>query len=58
MSKTSKIIPLATIIGGFTIAILDAYTDGDFNPQLITALIYAGLGGSAAVGFSKYWRKN
>jgi len=57
MSKVSKFIPLATIIGGFTIAILDAYTDAEFNPNLVTALIYAGLGGSAAVGFSKYWRK-
>lgn len=57
MSKVSKIIPIVTIIGGFTIAILDAYTEAEFNPNFITALIYAGLGSSAAVGFSKYWRK-
>ena len=57
MSKVSKIIPIITICGGFVITILAAYTDANFNPNLVTALIYAGLGGSAAVGFSKYWRK-
>lgn len=57
MSKVSKLIPLITIIGGFIVAGLDAYTDADFNPGLVTALIYAGLGSSAAVGFSKYWKK-
>jgi|APSaa5957512535_1039671.scaffolds.fasta_scaffold13335_3 hypothetical protein len=57
MSKVSKFIPVITICGGFTIAILDAYTEARFNPNLVTALIYAGLGSSAAVGFSKYWRK-
>ena len=57
MSKISKLIPMITIVGGFFIVILDAYTDATFNPNLVTALIYAGLGSSAAVGFSKYWRK-
>lgn len=57
MSKVSKFIPVATIIGGFLIAILDAYTEADFNPNLVTAIIYAGLGSSAAVGFSKYWKR-
>jgi len=51
LSKVSKFIPLATIIGGFVITILDAYTEADFNPNLVSALIYAGLGSSAAVGF-------
>ncbi len=57
MSKVSKLIPMITIIGGFVIAGLDAYTEAEFNPNFVTAIIYAGLGGSAAVGFSKYWRK-
>ena len=58
MSKTSKFIPLCTILGGLFIAVLDAYTDAKFDSGLVSAIVYAGLGSSAAVGFSKYWRKN
>ncbi len=59
MSKVSKFVPLATIIGGFIIVFVSGY-DVNFKPDtgLVSALIYAGLGSSAAVGFSKYWRKN
>ena len=57
MSNLSKAIPLITLLGAFIIAILDAYTDAEFNADLVTAIVYAGLGGSAAVGFSKYWKK-
>jgi len=57
--KTSKFVPLTTIIAGFIILIISGFIDS-FNPDssVFSALIYAGLGSSAAVGFAKYYKKN
>jgi len=59
MSKKSKgvILSLAVIIGGFTMIILDAFTDVDINTSFASAVILAGLGGSAVIGFTKYRKK-
>jgi len=57
MAKILKAIPLVTVVGAFIVAGLDAYTEAKFNSSIVTAIIYAGLGSTAAVGFSKYWKK-
>jgi len=56
--KTIKIVPLTTIFLGFIVLIIGGFIP-EFTPDtsVFTALIYAGLGSSAAVGFSKYWKK-
>jgi len=56
--KTRKFVPLATIIGGFVILIINGFFPTEFtvNEGMFTALIYAGLGSSAAVGFATYWK--
>lgn len=56
MSKTSKFVPLATIVGGFVIMVLDGFFEEfNVNEGFFTALVYAGLGSSAAVGVTKFW---
>ena len=56
--KTRKFVPLATIIGAFAIMILEAAIQGfEVDSSKFTAVIYAGLGASAAVGFATYWKK-
>lgn len=56
--RTRKFVPLATIIGAFAIMILEAaITDFKVDSDKFTAVIYAGLGSSAAVGFATYWKK-
>jgi len=59
MIKIKTFVPLATVIGGFVILIIDGFVP-EFNPNegMFTALIYAGLGASAAVGFAKYFKRN
>lgn len=56
--KTRKFVPLATIIGGFVIVIINGFFPTEFtvNEGMFNALIYAGLGSSAAVGFAKHWK--
>lgn len=56
--KTRKFVPLATIIGAFAIMILEAAIQGfEVDSNKFTAIVYAGLGSSAAVGFASYWKK-
>lgn len=57
--KTRKFVPLATIVGGFVILVINGFFPTEFtvNENMFTALIYAGLGSSAAVGFAQYWKK-
>lgn len=57
MSKVSKFIPLSAVIGGFVLLGIDLYINKQINESMFNALMYSALGGSAAVGFSKYWRK-
>ena len=60
MMKTRKFVPLATIIGGFVVVIIDGLNNIDFtvNEGMFSALVYAGLGSSAAVGFAQYWKRS
>lgn len=55
--KTINFVPLATIIGGFIIMVLDGLEGVEFsvNEGMFTAMIYAGLGSSAAIGVTKFW---
>ena len=57
MSLTSKFVPLAAVIGGFVLLGVDLYLNKVINESMFNALMYSALGGSAAVGFSKYWKK-
>lgn len=57
--KTRKFVPLATIIGAFLIMILEAaISDFQVDSTKFTAVVYAGLGSSAAVGFASYWKRD
>ena len=54
--KTINFVPLATIIGGFVVMVLDGFDVGfKVNEGMFTAMIYAGLGSSAAIGVTKFW---
>jgi hypothetical protein len=54
--KTLHFVPLATIIGGFIVMVLDGfYPEFNVNEGMFTAMIYAGLGSSAAIGVTKFW---
>ena len=57
--KTRKFVPLATIIGAFIILGLEAAFDWfTVDSAKFQAVVYAGLGSSAAVGFAMNWKKD
>lgn len=56
--KVRKFVPLATIIGAFAVMLIETFTGYEVDPNKFQAIVYVGLGGSAAVGISRYWKKN
>lgn len=54
--KTYNFVPLATILGGFAVMIIDGFFEEfNVNEGMFTAIIYAGLGSAAAIGVTKFW---